>query len=82
VVISHHRPILRKHSDLPFSDITYSFCATTLTDRILDSNIKFWMHGHTHDNVTDDVGGTLIVSNQMQGSYEGPPYDPKFFVTM
>lgn len=80
VAISHYRPILRKHSDLPFSDNTYGFCATTLTDKIYESKIKFWMHGHTHDNVTDDVGGTMIVSNQLMGACNSRPYDPKFFV--
>ena len=80
VVISHHRPIFRKHADLEISDNTYSFCCTTLEDRIYDSNIKYWMFGHTHDNSCVDVGGTKVVTNQVKGSRNGPKYDPKFFV--
>ena len=80
VVISHHRPIFRKHIDLEISDNTYSFCCTTLEDRIYDSKIKYWFFGHTHDNSCIDVGGTKVVSNQVNCSRNGPQYDPKFFV--
>ena len=80
VVISHHRPIFRKHIDFEIQDNTYSFCCTQLEDRIYDSNIKYWFYGHTHDNSNIDVGGTKVISNQLSCSPNSPQYDPKFFV--
>jgi len=84
VVITHHMPILRKHSRFEVDDITYGFNCTTLEQKILDSKIKFWMYGHTHDNVQIDLNGTIVVTNQKGYSGEGMTklYNPKFIVTV
>ena len=79
VVITHHCPILLEHRRFPISDITYGFCNTGLEEQIMDSNIKYWMFGHTHDSRAEDLNGTLVVSNQ-QGypmAYDGDPFSGK-----
>ena len=64
VVITHHCPIVIEHRRFPISDITYGFCNTGLEQQITDSNLKFWLYGHTHDSRYVDLNGTHIVSNQ------------------
>lgn len=82
VVITHHMPILRKHSRFEIDDITYGFNCTDLEEKIAKSNIKWWIYGHTHDNSYNVVGKTNIISNQV-GYYKEnmtKGYDPKFLI--
>lgn len=65
VIVTHHCPILREHSLHPMSDITYGFCCTQLEDKIKESNVQYWIFGHTHDNISEYVGNTLVTSNQV-----------------
>lgn len=65
VVITHHMPILREHSKFPIDAVTYGFCCTDLERKIMQSKIKFWLYGHTHDSASYEIGKTQIVSNQM-----------------
>lgn len=82
VVVTHHMPILRKHSKFPINSITYGFCCTTLEEKIADSNIKYWLYGHTHDNKEFTIGDTIVVSNQTGYRTENvtKPYDPNFLI--
>ncbi len=64
VVITHHCPILIKHSKYPLNDVTYGFCNTGLEQQIMDSDIKYWLSGHTHDSVLKELNKTLVLSNQ------------------
>lgn len=64
VIITHHCPIILVHKDFPFSEITYGFCNTGLVDKIMDSSVKHWIYGHTHDSRNEDLRGTQVVSNQ------------------
>lgn len=82
VIITHHMPILREHSRFPISDITYGFSCTDLEDKIYESDVKYWLYGHTHDNRHFDIGGTQVISNQ--SGYRGEnmltAYDPRFMI--
>lgn len=70
VIITHHCPILREHSRHMMSDITYGFCCTMLEDKIKESDVKYWIFGHTHDNISEYVGNTLVTSNQIGYMFE------------
>ena len=65
IVMTHHMPILREHSRFPLSPITYAFCCTDLEDSIINSDIKYWLYGHTHDNRFFDLNGTHVLSNHV-----------------
>lgn len=64
VVITHHCPMVVQHRRFPINDITYGFCNTGLENQIAQSNIKYWIYGHTHDSRSLDVNGTQVISNQ------------------
>jgi Icc-related predicted phosphoesterase len=92
IVITHHHPLLRKHKRFPLDDITYGFCNTGLEQQIIDSNVKYWIFGHTHDSTYEDLNGTHVVSNQhgyalqsrfsaaSEVTYEDAGYDPKLIL--
>lgn len=84
VVITHHAPILQRHSKFGINDISYGFCCTGLDKRIIKSKIKYWFYGHTHDNRYNDLGGTIVASNQVGYGMEklSIPYDSKFIITL
>lgn len=75
VVITHFSPIMIKHPRFPLNQITYYFNNTGMDDRIMDSNIKFWIYGHTHHSHVEDLNGTLVVSNQH--GYAGEGWEPE-----
>lgn len=64
VIITHHSPILRPHRRFATDDITYGFCNTGLDEQIVDSHVKYWLYGHTHDSRVDDLNNTIVLSNQ------------------
>ena len=64
VIITHHCPIDIEHPKFPRSEITYAFVNTGLEEQIIDSDVKYWLYGHTHHSTVSDVYGTLVVSNQ------------------
>ena len=84
VVVTHHMPILREHSRFPIDEITYGFCCTNLEQQIIDSKIKYWFYGHTHDNASYEVGKTQVMTNQ-QGyrmEFMSKEYDPNFSIEL
>lgn len=82
VIITHHMPILRKHSRFEITDMSYGFGCTNLEQQIHDSNVKLWLHGHTHDNCEFDLNGTRIISNQVgySGEIMIKPYNPELII--
>ena len=82
IIITHHMPIMRKHTKFPIEDITHGFNCTTLERRIETCGVKYWLYGHTHDNVRNVVGNTVVVTNQTGYGRESmkPQYDPKFLI--
>lgn len=64
IIVTHHCPIMIEHRRFPLSDITYGFCNTGLEEQIMDSDVKYWVYGHTHDSRFVDLNGTKLISNQ------------------
>ena len=64
IVVTHHCPVLQcidpKYSHMTIENFFY---ASNLFERIVDSNIKYWICGHTHHRKIFDVGNTKIVLN-------------------
>lgn len=63
IVATHHAPSYQSHSFQRFghSDLMHGYCSN-LDDFIVDSNIKYWIHGHTHHNVDYMIGETRVIS--------------------
>ena len=64
VIVTHHSPIIIPNSKYPLNDVTYGFCNTTLEQKILESDVKVWAYGHTHESKDLDLNGTRVISNQ------------------
>ena len=64
VVVTHHVPSL-KGIELEYqTDALTPAYASNLDDFILEhSNIKLWVHGHTHHKSQYEIGGTKLVCN-------------------
>lgn len=64
VVVTHHVPtrlcVATEHKN---SSINTAF-ATELYDIIHDSDINYWIYGHSHRNIDVEINGTNVVSNQ------------------
>ncbi len=66
VVITHHLPSTLcnspTHNQSPIND---AFCVE-LSDLIKHSNVKFWIHGHSHYNYYPKlIGKTFLLTNQL-----------------
>ena len=90
VIVTHHHPLLREHSRFKMSNVTYGFCNTGLEQQIIDSDVKLWLFGHTHDSTYEELNGTRVVSNQQgyarddyhtgRTSYENTNFDPSLIL--
>ena len=51
---------------------------------IADSRIDAWIYGHSHTNIDTVIGGTRIISNQMEYVFEDEHlmngFDPAKFI--
>ncbi len=81
VVITHHAPSARSIADS--SDLINAAYGSSLDEFILAHPIDLWIHGHTHNCVDYQIGGTRIVSNQRgyPGEQTGK-FDPSFVLTL
>jgi len=62
VVFTHHAPCMLSHDVNRFGindDMKYGYI-TELSDWIMDTDIKNWIHGHTHFNVSYMIGDCLV----------------------
>ena len=84
VIVTHHMPILREHTKFGISDISYGFCCTDLEKKIATSKVKYWMYGHTHDNVANKINNTSIITNQTGYGMERltTVYNPDLLITI
>ena len=77
VVITHHMPSMQ--SVVPkyqMSPLNYGF-ASDLDQFIRDTQPDVWIHGHTHDSIGYQLGGTQIVCNPRGYPHEvNPDFDP------
>ncbi len=65
VVITHHAPSVRSLDPIFQKEITSAAYASNLEDFICrHSNIKAWIHGHTHTFADYKICETRVVSNQ------------------
>ncbi|MFA6831820.1 MAG: metallophosphatase, partial [Bacteroidaceae bacterium] len=44
---------------------------TELGDFIVDSQIDYWIYGHSHENIDTEIGSTKILSNQLGYLFNG-----------
>ncbi len=66
IVVTHHLPSdlcnAPQHKNSPVNE---AFC-TDYTDLIADSNVNFWIYGHSHFNQKPlYIGNTLLLTNQL-----------------
>jgi predicted phosphohydrolase len=82
VVVTHHAPVYDCISDYFKGNCLNSAFANRLDNEILNSNIDYWVYGHTHANVGDiQIGKTWITSNQLGYSREiSKDFKPKFIL--
>lgn len=65
-VVTHHGPtLLSVHGDYKSAQwaITNGAYVSDLSEFILDREIAFWVHGHTHRNFDYEVGDTRVIVN-------------------
>jgi predicted phosphohydrolase len=66
IVTTHHVPTLMNYPErYKNSDISFAF-ATELHDLIADSDVDYWIYGHSHCNVPPfKIGNTTMLTNQL-----------------
>jgi hypothetical protein len=66
VVVSHHLPSNECNiEEFKNSILNPAFCVEK-TDFISDSEIDFWVYGHSHRNIPDfEINGTKLITNQL-----------------
>lgn len=81
VVVTHHAPSFKSHNNSRLSnlDALSSAFYSEYFDWIAESNISYWIHGHTHHDVDYDIGGTNIRGCMYgyDGFEFGPQHRPK-----
>lgn len=64
VVMTHHAPNVKSAGASRPSELDYAYCCSNLDDMIMDNpQIKYWIHGHTHNRVDYMIGSTNVLSN-------------------
>lgn len=71
VVVTHHVPSFALSSpDFERSDINGAF-TVELGNYIANSDIEYWIYGHSHRNIDREIGATKCVSNQLGYIFQG-----------
>jgi len=66
IVVSHHVPTLSNYPERYSGSKLNEAFVVELSDLIKDSEIDYWMYGHTHANTADfEVGKTHMLTNQL-----------------
>ena len=65
IVVTHHVPSFLMQCPKFEGSLANGAFTVELKDYIKDSNIDFWIFGHSHYNVDKPIGKTLCVSNQL-----------------
>lgn len=63
VVITHHAPSAKSLTDRVNPQAVWPAYASDLEQLIIDSNVKLWIHGHTHHAWDYKIGNTRIICN-------------------
>lgn len=65
IVMTHHVPSFRmQHPKFTYSKANGAF-TVELEEYIQNSNIEYWIYGHSHYNVDMKIGNTQCVTNQL-----------------
>ena len=64
IVATHHGPSYQSHNTFRFgdSDLKHGYLSE-LDPWIIDTNIKYWIHGHTHHDINYMIGNTNVISS-------------------
>lgn len=65
IVVSHHVPSFRMQCPKFKDSKANGAFIVELEDFIKDSDIEYWIYGHSHYNVDIRIGNTLCISNQL-----------------
>lgn len=66
IVVSHHVPTLINYPQRYEESLLNEAFVVELSDLIIDSDISYWIYGHTHANTADfEVGKTRMLTNQL-----------------
>jgi predicted phosphodiesterase len=81
VIITHHAPLKKGTSCEIYDGDILNNAYSTHIDLPNDSNVKYWIYGHTHHNATIQKGNYTVMSNQFGyfGEHTGIPYEPSAF---
>ena len=75
VIITHHAPVINPRSRYLLSPLEPAFVAYEMSRYIEKYEPALWIYGHTHENDSQCMGRTRIISNQLgyphrSGGYE------------
>ena len=66
IVVTHHVPTFKNYPERYNGSLLNEAFVVELSDLIADSEVDYWMYGHTHSNIPDfDLGKTQMVTNQL-----------------
>lgn len=71
VVVSHHIPTFQAVVKHHINNSVSNAYVTELGDFIVDSQIDYWIYGHSHENIDAEIGSTKILSNQLGYLFNG-----------
>lgn len=85
VVITHHAPCFKSIHPKYGNDLLNFAYASDLSNLILDTNPKLWIHGHTHCSHDYMVGNTRVIANPKgyefrRNQIENADFNPSFIV--
>ena len=63
-IVTHHAPTRLVISQYHKHSFINDAFVTELHPFIYDNDIDFWLYGHTHKNIDDEINGTKIITNQ------------------
>lgn len=76
VVVTHHAPTFKSIDPVHTDKLFDGAYASDLSELILDTEPKFWFHGHIHKSNDYMVGNTRVLCNPR--GYEGHSLNPNF----
>lgn len=65
IVVTHHVPSFRMHNSKFTDSKAKGAFIVELEDFIKDSNIEYWIFGHSHYNIDVQIGETQCITNQL-----------------
>lgn len=77
VVVTHHAPSIKSISSRWAGNALNSGFYSELD---IDSRIKLWVHGHTHDIFNYYIGETNVVCNPLGYSHESTNFKDNFYI--